>query len=236
MEITDPRRHADYNWWHANDHKAELSGAHGVALGMQWVSPPKYTEARLATDPAVSRAQYLSSFLLSEPLEETLKAFSEVSSRIRGEDRIITYREVHFTDRFSFVGGRVAPWTGCSLEALPYRPHRGVFLVLVDLVDSKKREAVAQWYDQVHGPDMLTVKGVAGYFGFASEAEAPAQRFMHLFFLDQDPLEMVADLHMKLPRWGAAGRLLEDDKAVKPLLIGPFQSITYFQPYDWFDR
>ena len=100
-----------------------------------------------------------------------------------------------------------------------------------------------EWYDQVHFPDMLTVKGVAGVWAFISEPsylsdafaqDNPPGRMVHVYYLDEDPLEMVADLKAKRPQWKKDGRLPDFSKVRKSLFAGPLKTIVPWA-WDWFD-
>ena len=120
-----------------------------------------------------------------------------------------------------------------SAEALPYRPSRGVFVNITDLSDLGLKETLLNWYEGVHFPDMMGVKGVTGVYSFwagspsgASRLANPPGRFVHLYFLDQDPLSVVDDLRKRIPEWKANGRLLDMSGWTKTVMLGAFEGIN----------
>ncbi len=239
-ELIDLKAHDAYNWWHSSDHIPENLALPGITYAERAFAPPEYMSARLAANPIVSPAQYIMSYYMTEPVAETIKEFAEeLPKRLVTMGRMLhqVQRKYYIGGPFFLVKGYVAPQIEISAEALPYRPHKGLFVTLADLVDANQQEAIAQWYDRVHLPDMLTVKGVTGVYWFASQPgnfgsiveSNPPGRFVHLYYLDDNPLEMLADLKTKLPQWRAAGRVMDLSKSVRLLLSGPYQTMYPFQ-------
>ena len=62
---------------------------------------------------------------------------------------------------------------------------------------------------------------------------SPGRR-VHLWFLDEDPLEFVADMRARVPEWRAAGRLRDNARSMRNLYLGPLRTIIPWQ-WDWFE-
>ena len=236
-EVTDPKEHRAYNDWHLMDHVVENIALPGIVRGERWVSTPACTNARLLADPMLAPIHYVACYLMSEPIGRTMETFLDLGAQLNAVGRFHRHRKSHLGGPFLLVKAYAAQRALVSPESIPYRPTRGIFVTVSDVLDPAQQDAVARWYDEVHIPDMLTVKGVAGAWWFANQSEStspafgydnPPGRTVRVYYLDEDPLEMVADLHEKLPQWQAAGRMYDLSKAINTLFAGPFQTIVPF--------
>ena len=243
-EITDPKEHHSYNEWHQLDHVPENIALPGIAHGQRWASPPAYAKARMASDPSIAPIHYMTLYLLQEPIERTLKDFLDLGAQLDAVGRFHRHRKGYLGGPFLLVKAYASPRVLVSPEAIPYRPNRGIFVTVTDLVETSRHDEIAQWYDQVHFPDMLSVAGMAGVYRFisprASESEHFAQanppgRFINVYYLDDDPLEVMGALGGKMSQWRAQGRMLDMEGAVKRIFMGPLKTITPWE-WDWFDR
>ena len=245
--ITDPKRHRDYNIWHQLDHRPENLALEGVPYGERWVSPPEYIKARQVSDPLIHRFHYMNMYWMMEPVDRTVRDFTDLgaSTLAIGRRPELPYTERYFTGFFLALKGYVSQRVLISPEALPYRPTRGVFVTMSDVFEPDSEDAIDmfQWYDQVHLPDMLELKGVAGIWSFASDARFtstaspnanPPGRRINLYYLDEDPMEFLAAVGQAAPKWREAGRLRDNSKTKKDLFMGPLKTIVPWE-WDWFD-
>lgn len=242
-EHNDPNGHRDYNWWHSSDHIPENLALEGVVLGTRWAAPRRFMDARIAVHPGFKDHQYLVHYLMTEPIEETLKLFSQLGASTRALGRFYGSRTILAATHNNFIKGYVSPRIDISPDALPWRPHTGVFVVMKDI--SGRRQEIAQWHDRVHIPDVLNVRGVMGCYWFQSRGDAhasagdignPPNRQTFLYYLDEDPLEVMEELRAKAQEWSAAGRLLDTDGASELILAGPYETIADPRSYDWNER
>ena len=249
-EVTDVSKHRDYNAWHQLDHRPENLALSGIPYGERWVSSPDCIKARLVSDPLIHNFHYMNMYWMQQPLSKTWHEFEELGSQTLalGSHRRpeMPYAKRHLTGVFMAVKGYATPRVLISPEALPFRPTRGVFATMYDLhaPGSADAQDMLQWYDEVHIPDIASCKGVAGCWSFQSLPgysndialnSNPAGRRINLYYLDQDPLEMLADMRARVPAWRAAGRLRDNSKTKKDLHIGPLRTIIPWQ-WDWFDK
>jgi hypothetical protein len=240
-EITDPTQHHSYNEWHMLDHMPEQFPLVGVQYGQRWVSTPACRKARAASDPLLDPAHYLTLYLMTEPVERTLKDFYDWGAQLSALGRFHRHRRGLLSGPFAFLKAYAAPRVRVSPESIPYRPNRGIFVVVQEPQDPARFDAYVEWLDLVHYPDMLSVDGVAGLWSFAAaEAlggyeRAPHARRITVYYLDQPPLQVAAELGRRSAQWRAAGRMPDFSQTMKLLFAGPFETITPWQ-WDWFDK
>ena len=232
--LTDPspKAESEYHWWHSSDHMADNLAAPDVHYGARYVASPELMAMRSPGDPALAPARFLISYYLGgdDPMR-TLHDHHELNRELRELGREFPRRKIHFIGPFNFVKGYVASRLPIAPEALLWRPHTGVHVIMAELGDRRDAEAVGEWYDKVHLPDIISLKGFAGVWRFVSSGAPPyagfanpPERFIHIYFLDGDPASTIAGLRAALPKWAAAGRGL--DKPRKVVFAGGFRSLT----------
>ena len=245
-EITDHKRHVEYNWWHSSDHHPENLALEGIVLAQRWAAPRRYMEARALAHPAIAGHQYISHYLMAEPLERTLKEFHDLGARMRAiPGRFFFDRNIWMLGSHRLIKSYVAPRIVVSPEALPFRPNKGLLVVVKHAKKAEKQEEIARWHDETHIPDVLKVPGVMGCCWFQSEGEpvvgapalgTPVNRQVFVYYLDEEPLAVVSDLRLRLEEWKAAGRILATGETMETLLAGPYENILTPEHYDWTKR
>lgn len=210
-EVTDPREHRSYNEWHMLDHMPEQYPLPGIVYGQRWVAAPDCARARAAAEPPFDAVHYITCYLMSEPLDETLRAFYARGRELHRLGRFHRHRRAHRSGPFEVVGRVSAPRVLVSADAVPFRPHRGVYVVVGPGVDLDAAAAVS---------------GVAGAWGFRP-ATVPGDLpwrtgddGITVCWLDEDPLAVAPSL---APLVSPGARF-----------AGPLRSIVPWQ-WDWFD-
>jgi hypothetical protein len=185
-EITDPSAHQAYNQWHQLDHLPEQFGVDGIMFGQRWVRSPRCREAEAATGALLERFHYMTLYLLRD--ESVLPPFFDLAQRLRAEDRFFAARRALLSGPFEVVGRWSAPRVLVSAAVIPYRPSRGVYVVVGPPVD---------------GAALVGQPGVAGIWQFA---DLSGNRHVTVGFLDGDlwPAARAlgpASLAGALPEW-----------------------------------
>ncbi len=175
--VTKAGEHQSYNAWHMTDHIPENMALEGIAYGQRWVCPPEYQKLRTAA-PSIAAHQYMTLYLMQEPAQRTLRDFLDLGPQLEAVGRFHQYRTSYMGGPYMLIKAYASPRVLISAGAVPYRPNKGLFVAASDLVtqDPLKIERVSQWLDQVHIPDMLTVKHVAGVYWFRAMHDAPGGR------------------------------------------------------------
>jgi len=228
-EVTDPSAHRAYNRWHQLDHLPEQMPLPGIVFGQRWVATPACRRARAADRPPLDAAHYLTLYLMTEPLEQTLDDFAALARRLRTEGRFFGPRRSHLSGPFGVVSAAAARRVLVSPAAVPFRPGTGVYAVVV-------RATARRATGLPDGPDdeaLLELPEVAGVWRFASapalagERWHPGEHRVTVCFLDGDPLAAAEQLGPMFV--GALG-----DGEEKVIVAGPFETVVPGQ-WDWFD-
>ena len=129
-EVTDPSEHRSYNEWHQLDHMPEQYPIPGVAYGQRWVSTPACRRARAVDAAPLAPIHYMTLYLMGDPVDATLVAFRALGERLRGADRFFEHRRSRLSGPFAVTGTVAAPRVLVSADAVPFRPNRGVYVVV----------------------------------------------------------------------------------------------------------
>lgn len=230
-EITDPREHRAYNEWHQLDHMPEQLPLRGVAYGQRWVSTPECTAARLVADETLAPTHYVTLYLMTQPVEETLAEFLALGQRLHGLGRFHQHRRSHLSGPLQLLEAHSSPRVLVSAEAVPYRPNRGIYVIVEE--PSGPLDAHVRWLHQEWTPAVTALDGVAGIWSFATTPRLnragwdPGNRRITVCYLDGEPLPVARDLAPLVEsRWA--------DAPLRPLYAGPLETIIPWQ-WDWFD-
>jgi len=232
-EITDPSEHRAYNEWHMLDHMPEQFPLDGVAYGQRWVAAPACAAARAVNESPFDAVHYVTLYLMTEPVDRTLREFFELGGDLRARGRFHQHRRSHLSGPFRFLDAGAAPRVLVSPEAVPYRPHRGIYIVVEETRDRAGLDPYAAWLHAEHHPSLLAVPGVAGLWTFATSARYregpwdPGDRRVTVCWLDDDPLAVAA----RIDAVEEARR--EFDAVSHVTLAGPFETIVAGE-WDWF--
>jgi hypothetical protein len=245
-EVTDPTKHREYNIWHQLDHRPENLALPGISWGERFVNSPDCARVRFHADPEFANLHYCNHYWFEEPLEQTKRDFHDLGETTRqlGRRPDIPISKRPLVDFFIPVKGYANPRVLVSPEALRFRPIRGIFFHLWEILepDSADSEAMMVWHDQVHIPDWLSCPGVTGAWTFVREpagsvapgVSKPTSQRVDLYYLDEDPVEVVAGIVAREREWRSAGRLRDNARTRRDIYSGPFRTIVPWQ-WDWFD-
>ena len=182
-EITDPAEHRSYNEWHQLDHMPEQFPLPGIAFGQRWVSTPACRDARAVSGPRLDPIHYVTLYLMTEPLEQTLRDFRQLGRDLYAKHRFHLHRHAHLAGPFTRVASAAAPRVAISAAAVPYRPNRGVY-VTVAAADAVRDEP----------DDVCARDGVAGVWEFADDTSR-----LTVAWLDAAPLTVASALAPRDP-------------------------------------
>jgi hypothetical protein len=233
-ELTDQERHVEYNWWHSGDHIPENMAIEGIVLGTRWAAPQSYIDARVVGDPALAKHQYLGHYLMTDPLEKVWREYWDLYLRTNALGRGYAARVIPYIGHHLLVKTYAAERVPISPEAVPFCPHPGVFLTVLDVDPARERD-VARWLDSVAIPDAVHTEGVFGVSLFKRLArmvngdptpEPDPIRLMLLHDLDDDPLKVTDRLRDSTPPPELAS-------SITIAVSGPYETIPDPRDYDW---
>ena len=240
-EILDGR-HRGYNEWHLFDHMPEQFKLEGLQWGQRWVATPELVERRVWAVGDIAAAHYVTLYLMTEPLRRALDEFYALGRSLNSVGRFFKARRSHLSGPFTLIKTYAAPGTLIDAEAIPYRPNRGLFVTVQDHVAGASDAALdeaRQWYDQVHIPDLLSVRGAVGCWCFEAmpgggptgEDPNPRGRTIRAYWLDEDPVTYHEDLEAKTPSFS----MMDLSAAYDTTLVASFRTIPWDSGFDWFD-
>ena len=216
-EVTDPNEHHSYNEWHQLDHMPEQYPLDGIAYGQRWVSTPACRAARAVSEPLLDPIHYMTLYLMTEPVDRTLREFMQLGRDLHAVERFHLHRKAWLSGPFPFRAADVAPRVLISAEAVPYRPNRGVYVEVEEVAGDEAVDPTD------HLGALCAVPGVAGAWSFADD-----ERRVTVTWLDAPPLDLCEPLATIVARRRAAS-------PGRTVFAGPLETITPWQ-WDWFDR
>jgi hypothetical protein len=217
-----------YLAWHQLDHMPEQYQLPGLVLGQRWAATDACRAARVGADDRWAGAEHVVCYLMGEPLDETIDGFLALGRRLAGMGRFPLHLPSRYRGGLRLLETHAAPRVLVGPDVVPFRPHRGVYLVVEaagsDRWDEHHRKAGGEVV-----PELLEIGGVAGVWIFATSPEirrdnfSPGDHRITLCYLDGDPVEVAARVEDLLrPAWAAA--------PAPPLLAGPYESMMR---WDW---
>ncbi len=240
-EVTDPAEHRSYNEWHQLDHMPEQFPLDGIVYGQRWVWPPaRRTSAQGGAAEALAvapfdRVHYVTLYLMRDPLDETLTEFLALGKELGRVGRFHRHRRAHLSGPFALVDARASDRVLVSAEAVPYRPHHGVHVIVESLTgDERARTGHDEWWHTEHAPRMCALDGVAGVWQFQTSPRFDAQvwrpgpRRITIVWIDGDLDATTRQLKALGGGPGPAGA------GARPEMAATLETITPWQ-WDWFE-
>jgi len=208
---------ADYLRWHGSDHLPEQYRLVGLRHGCRWVSTPDCREARLASDDRFDAMDHLVQYLLAEPLDATLGEFFSLGQALHEAGRMPSRLPSVELGGYRFVEAIAAPRALVGAAVLPWRPNRGIELLVEQGVSPEPLL------------DLVDVEGVAGVWsyegtvGLDPRLAATGGLHLHIVYIDEDPVAVADRL------WPPLARRWAHD-SVSPLLAAPMVTVV---PFAW---
>lgn len=233
-EICGSQAHIDHNARHQLGVIPTLLRDPGVFWAEHFVRSPDLEPVATGDDATLLATQYAHLALLRAPAAVSRRSYLDILDRAAPTSSIPANTPLQ--DFFVPLEGRVAPRLRISPEALPFRPARGIYLVLsVYNRRDAETEAAYRWVNHVRIPALLNCHGAAGAWSFAMaglfrpdrDLSAPVLRAV-LLWLDEDPADFVSDLAAR-----DAVAKTERPDAEHVLFAAPYRNITAWD-WNWF--
>jgi hypothetical protein len=229
FSITPPAPPDDdgsYLRWHLLDHMPEQYLLPGLVLAQRWAADGDLANHRVAAAGALADVGGVVNYLFSEPVQQTYDDFMALGGQLRDAGRFPEVRPSLQLRLLELQDWHAAPAAVVSAAVVPFRPHRGVVLVVEEPVGDDA--AWREWLQREHYPELLSVDGVAGAWRYAgpdtwtvlASCEGGPQHTT-VIYLDADPIATAARLQPVIERRWASG-------AVRPVFAGPLRN-----PMQW---
>lgn len=222
-----PDDDGSYLRWHLLDHMPEQYSLPGVVLGTRWVADGAYPDhVIVATDPLEAVGGVVN-YLFAEPVQQTYDDFMALGAHLADVGRFPERRPSLQTRLLELSGAHAAPRAIVSSDVIPFRPHRGVTLLIEE--PSGDIGHWQEWLQARHLPQMLEADGVAGLWSYTTTDAwsvlpscAGDPQVVTVIYLEADPLGTAAALQPLIEQRWASG-------AVRPLFAGPLRSMVQWE-------
>ncbi len=218
-----------YLRWHQLDHMPEQYLLPGLVLGQRWASTPACRAVRVAEVGEWSKVEHVVCYLMGNPVDETIDEFLNLGRHLAELGRFDVGLPSQYRGALRLLEARAAPRALIADEVVPFRPHRGIYLIVEEIADPSGQDAFLQRLHTEILPELVAVPGVAGAWTFSTTPVIRRAMFtdgsfrMTLCYLDDDPAavgERLAPLVEGI--WAAAPSV--------PRLAAPFESLV---SWDW---
>lgn len=215
------RRDAEYLEWHTLDHRAEQHRLPGLRGSMRFVSTPEGRSARAAADSRYEATDHVMVYLFAD--QAPMDAFYGLGEELFKAGRMQHRLPAVEGDFYLVQGKTAAPRAVAGADVLPWRPARGLYL-LVELGAASPDHLVE--IDGIAGvwwaaTDSEKIQSRAWFGSLTSAAEGVKQ--ISLCFIDGDPIDVAQRIQPVLEERWAEG-------VVESLIAAPFHTVV---PYEW---
>ncbi len=222
-----PDDDGSYLRWHLLDHMPEQYQLPGIQLGLRYVADGDYLNACVVGHPPLEQVGNVVNYLVGDPVQQTHDDFMALGRRLAEVGRFPERRPSLQLRMPALLRWHAAPRALISAEVVPFRPHRGVVIVVEEPAGGDVASWL-QWLDKEHHQSVLATPGVAGVWFYGSTSTwvlHPATRgdpqHVTVIYLDADPLATTKALAPLFEdRWRSG--------AVRPLYAGPLRT-----PVEW---
>ena len=102
--------------------------------------------------------------------------------------------------------------------------------MLSQVRDPSMRDAVEEWFEQVHAPDVLEIPGMASgmrFWRYAPGKDEPDEGWaLNLYLLDGDPVEVKKEINRRIPGWLEQGRMPSPGGASDAQFLSVYRSVV----------
>ena len=218
-----------YLEWHQLDHMPEQYRLPGMVLAQRWAATDACRALRVAAGEPWPAVEHVVCYLMGQPLEATVDGFLALGRQLAEAGRFPHHLPSRYRGGLRLLEAHAAPRVLVSPEVVPFRPHRGIYLVVEAATGGRARDGYQRRTHAETVPAALAVDGVAGIWIFATSPDLRRDNFSEgdrritVCYLDGDPVEVAGRLEPVLrPAWEAAPG--------PPLLAGPYEAVVR---WDW---
>jgi len=220
-----PAQDTSYLHWHLMDHMPEQYRIPGIVLGQRWIADGEYIAARVVSGAGLGDIGNVVNYLFRDPVTQTLDDFTELGANLSAAGRYPIARPALQISAMRLLHCVASPRALVAPEVIPFRPHRGVLLIVEQPGDNE-----SDWLDWIrsdHLPALMETDGVAGAWMFGStdhwSPSSPIwsgrRQFVTTVYLDRDPLSTTAHVaNLVETRWATG--------AVQPEFVGPLRAMV----------
>lgn len=221
-----------YLRWHLLDHMPEQYQLPGIQYALRYIADGPYLDSRIVATGHLEHVGNVVSYLVGEPVQKTHDDFMELGRRLAESGRFPQARPPLQLRMPALLHWYASPRVLVSAEVVPFRPHRGVIVVVEEPTGTKEEiSAWLQWLHTDHHPAVLASPGTAGVWMYGSTntwKQHPVTQgdpqYTTVIYLDDDPLRATKALSSRLrDRW--------QSRCVRPIFAGPLRSMIHWDAW-----
>ena len=226
-----PDDDGSYLRWHLLDHMPEQYQLPGIQYALRYIADGDLPEHRIVATGPLADVGNVVNYLVGDPVQQTHDDFMELGPRLAEVGRFPERRPSLQLRMPALLSWHAAPQALISAEVVPFRPHRGILLVVEEPVDVSAVAPWLQWLHRDHVPAVLATPGVAGVWMYGStstwDLNPAAQgdpQYTTVIYLDDDPITATAALRTVVEdRWTSG--------AVRPTFAGPLRTMIQWDAW-----
>jgi hypothetical protein len=182
-----------YLRWHQLDHMPEQYQLPGLLLGQRWASTPGCRSVRAAEVGTWTSVEHVVLYLMGNPVDETLDEFFTLGRHLAELGRYSHALPSEYRGGLRLLETIAAPRVLVSAEVIPFRPHRGVYLIVEQPDGTMAQDGFIQRLHTDILPALVEVPGVAGVWTYATSPEIRRPMFSEgryrftVCYLDDEP-------------------------------------------------
>ena len=234
FSITPPAPPDDdgsYLRWHLLDHMPEQYQLPGIQLALRYIADGEYPDRRIAAAGDLEQVGNIVNYLVGDPVQQTHDDFMELGGRLREIGRFPVLRP-GLLRMPTLLRWYASPRALISPEVVPFRPHRGVVVIIEEPVSGHDVvDTWLQWLHAEHHPALLETPGTTGAWMYGSTrtwklhpSTQGDPQYTTVIYLDDDPLATAKALTPLVEdRWRSG--------AVRPLFAGPLRTMIQWDAW-----
>jgi hypothetical protein len=233
FSITPPAPSGDdgsYLRWHLLDHMVEQYQLPGIQYALRYIADGDYLDSRIAATGHLEEVGNVVNYLVGDPVQQTHDDFMQLGPRLADMGRFPEVRPSLQLRMPALLHWYAAPQALISPEVVPFRPHRGVVVIVEEPVGADV-DAWLQWLHTDHYPAVVATPGVAGAWMYGSTntwnlhpSTQGDPQYTTVIYLDDDPLATTKALAPVVEdRWRS--------DAVRPLFAGPLRTMIQWEAW-----
>jgi hypothetical protein len=225
-----PDDDGSYLKWHLLDHMPEQYQLPGIQFALRYIADGEYVHSRIVANDHLADVGNVVNYLVGDPVEQTHEDFMQLGPRL-GELGRYPERRPYLQLRMpALLRWYAAPKALVSAEVVPFRPHRGVVIIVEEPVAEETAKWI-EWLHTDHFPALLGTPGVAGAWMYGDAdtwklhpATQGRLQYTTVVYLDDDPLATTKTLRPLIEeRWNSG--------PVRPLFAGPLRTMIHWEAW-----
>jgi hypothetical protein len=226
---------AEFNRWYDLDHIPEFVALDGVISGRRYVATPACKELRRPTTiegMKDGKGTYCTVYFFGDDdLPAVTAAQGIKGTEIRQQGRRFPDMDVVRVQDFALESVVVSKDLHLDPTAVPHLGHQSLLLGIGEMLDMSKRDAVGQWYDETHHPDLLEIPEFLAILRFSSLAVDPGPpagtHLLNLYYFEGPATVAYEALRALMPSLRERDRYLPGlEQARRLIYVSPYEVIT----------